>query len=147
MALQFGQRLKAFLDEPLPTIIGTTRHDGTVQMTPLWYEYRDGLIWLNGGPRRDWYKHIQRDPRVSLLVVDPKNMFRWVEIQGRFVDATFDGADEHIERLAQRYTGGPYRNPKIERMIIRIEPIRVRGMESGQPWDVTEAPAAARTSA
>src|SRR5207237_7707415 len=97
MALLFGPRLKAFLDEPLPTIVATTRHDGTVQMTPVWFEYRDRQIWLNGGPKRDWYKHMQRDPRVSLLVLDPKNMFRWVEILGRFVNATLEGGDEHIE--------------------------------------------------
>jgi PPOX class probable F420-dependent enzyme len=125
MALQFGPRLKAFLDEPIPVIVGTTRQDGTVEMTPVWYEYRDGQIWLNGGPNRDWVKHLRRDERVSLLVLDPKQMFRWAEIQGRAVDMTLEGGDEH-------------RNPKIDRMIVRIEPYRIRGMENGQPWDVTE---------
>jgi PPOX class probable F420-dependent enzyme len=139
MALQFGPRLTALLDEPRPIIVGTTRHDGTVEMTPVWYEYRDGQIWLNGGPNRDWVKHMKRDPRVSLLVLDPKNMFRWVEILGTVADMTFEGADEHIERLSQRHTGGPYRNRKIDRMIVRIDPYRVRGYESGQPWDVTPA--------
>jgi PPOX class probable F420-dependent enzyme len=136
MALQFGPRLRAFLDEPIPIIIGTTQRDGSVQMTPLWYEYRDGQIWLNGGPARDWFKHLQRDPRVSLLVLDPKQMFRWARIQGRLVSHSLEGGDEHIERLSRRYTGGPYRNPKIDRMIVRIDPERVAGYEVGQPWDV-----------
>ena len=138
MALQFGPRLKAFLDEPIPMIVGTTRQDGTVEMTPVWYEYRDAQIWLNGGPNRDWVKHLRRDERVSLLVLDPKQMLRWVEILGRVVDMTLEGGDEHIERLSQRYLGGPYRNPKIDRMIVRIDPYRLRGMENGQPWDVTQ---------
>jgi len=137
MPLQIGPRLKALFDEPRPIIVGTTRRDGSVQLTPVWYEYRDGQIWLNGGPKRDWVKHMKRDPRVSLLVLDPKNMFRWAQIQGRLVDTSFDGADDHIEHLSQRYTGGPYRNPKVERMIVRIDPERVTGHESGQPWDVT----------
>jgi len=137
MSLQIGPRLKAFFDEPLPIIVGTTRRDGSVQMTPVWYEYRDGQIWLNGGPKRDWVKHIKRDPRVSLLVPDPKNMFRWAQLQGRLVDTSLEGGDDHIERLSQRYTGGPYRNPKVDRLIVRIDPERVTGMESGQPWDVT----------
>jgi len=137
MPLQIGPRLKAFFDEPVPIIVGTTRRDGSVQMTPVWYEYRDGQIWLNGGPKRDWVKHMRRDPRVTLLVLDPKQMFRWAQIQGRLVDTTFDGADDHIERLSQRYLGGPYRNPKVERMIVRIAPERITGMESGQPWDVS----------
>ncbi|TME96284.1 MAG: PPOX class F420-dependent oxidoreductase [Chloroflexi bacterium] len=137
MALQFGPRLKALLDEPLPIIVGTTRRDGSVQMVPVWYEYRDGQIWLNGGPNRAWFKHMQRDPRVSLLVLDPKNMFRWAQIQGRLASHTLEGGDDHIEHLARRYTGGAYRGPKIERMIIRIDPERVTGGENMQPWDVT----------
>jgi PPOX class probable F420-dependent enzyme len=137
MALQFGPRLRAFLDEPLPAIIGTTRRDGSVELNPVWYEIRDSQIWLNGGPRRDWFKHLRRDPRISLIVVDPKNMFRYARIEGRLDGSTFEGADEHIEHLSQRYFGRPYSNPKIERMIVRVEPERVSGMESGQPWDVT----------
>jgi PPOX class probable F420-dependent enzyme len=137
MAVQFGPRLKAFLDESLPITIGTTRHDGSVQLTPVWFEYRDGQIWLNGGPKRDWFKHMQRDPRVSLQVVDPRNMFRWASIEGQLASTSMEGGDDHIERLSQRYTGAPYRNPKVDRMIIRIDPTRVRGWESGRPWDVT----------
>ena len=98
-----------------------------------------GLLksWLNGGPNRGWFKHIQGDGRVTLLVLDPKNMFRWAQIQGRLASSTAEGADDHIERLSQRYTGGPYRNPKVDRLIIRVDPERVTGFESGQPWDVT----------
>ena len=135
MPIDFGPRLRAFLDEPLPIVIGTTRRDGSVQMTPLWYEARDGQIWLNGGPRRDWFKHLKRDPRLTLLVLDPKNMFRWAQIQGRLAGTTFDGADDHIDHLSQRYTGRPYPAPKVERMIVRIDPERVLGGENRQAWD------------
>jgi PPOX class probable F420-dependent enzyme len=137
MALQIGERLRAFLDEPLPIIMGTTRLDGSVQLAPVWYEYRDGLIWLNGGPGRDWMGHLRRDPRLTLLVVDPKNMFRWAQIQGRLVDTSAEGADDHIERLSQRYFGRPYPNPKVDRLIIRIAPERITGGENRGPWDVT----------
>jgi PPOX class probable F420-dependent enzyme len=137
MPLTFGPHLQAFLDEPLPSTIGTTRRDGSVQMNPLWYEYRDGLVWLNGGPNRGWFKHLLRDPRLTLFVLDPKNMFRWAQIQARLVDSTAEGADDHIERLSQRYTGGAYRGPKVDRLIIRVAPERVTGGENGQPWDVS----------
>ena len=137
MSLQVGDRLRRFLEEPNPIVLGTTRRDGGVQLNPVWYEYRDGQIWLNGGPNRDWFKHLQRDPRISLLVLDPQHMFRWAQIQGRLASHTLEGGDEHIERLSQRYTGGPYRNPKVDRMIVRIDPERVTGFENGQPWDVT----------
>ena len=81
---------------------------------------------------------MRRDPRVTLLVLDPKNMFRWVQVQGRLADSMFEGADDHIEGLTRRYTGGPYRNPKIDRMIVRIDPERVTGRETRERWDVSE---------
>src|SRR5258708_5908064 len=113
MALQFGPRLSAFLDEPLPITVGTARKDGSVQMNPVWFEPRDGQIWLNGGPDRGWVKHLRRDPRLTLLLVDPKNQFRWAQIQGRLAGTETEGADDHIEHLSQRYTGGAYRGPKV----------------------------------
>jgi PPOX class probable F420-dependent enzyme len=137
MAVQIGPRLKAFFDEALPTTVGTARKDGSVQMVPVWYEYRDGQIWLNGGPRRAWVRHMQRDPRVTLLVLDPKNMFRWAQVHGRLAGTTTDAADDHIEHLAQRYTGASYRGPKVDRLIVRIDIDRVTGGESGNPWDAT----------
>ncbi|HEY3060568.1 MAG TPA: PPOX class F420-dependent oxidoreductase [Chloroflexota bacterium] len=139
MPLQVGPRLQAFLDEPHPIIIGTTRADGSVHMNPVWYEFRDGLIWLNGGPTRAWVRHLRRDARMTLLVVDAKNMFRWAEIHGRLLDTTAEGADDHIERLSQRYFGRPYPNPKVDRLIVRIVPERMRGGEMRQPWDSTES--------
>src|SRR5437667_59303 len=105
MALTFGPRLQAFVDEPLPITVGTTRRDGSVQMNPVWYEYRDGQIWLNGGPKRGWVQHMRRDPRVTLLLMDPAKMFRWAQIQGRLAETSAEGADEHIEHLSHRYTG------------------------------------------
>jgi PPOX class probable F420-dependent enzyme len=136
MPLQVGPRLTAFLAEKHPTILGTTRSDGTVQMHPLWFEYRDGQIWLNGGPTRDWVAHMRRDPRVTLLVVDPKDMFRWAQIQGRVAEMTVEGAGEHIEHLSQRYFGGSYPGPTTDRLVVRIDIQRVTGSEGRQPWDV-----------
>jgi PPOX class probable F420-dependent enzyme len=137
MALQIGDRLRTFLEEPHPIVLGTTRKDGSIQLSPVWFEHRDGLIWLNGGPTRDWFRHIQRTGQATLLLVDPKNMFRWAQIQARFLDSTKDGADDHIDRLAQRYFGGPYPNEKVDRLIVRLEPTRVTGGDQRQPWDVT----------
>jgi PPOX class probable F420-dependent enzyme len=137
MTLKIGDQLQAFLAEPNPITIGTTRRDGSVQMSPLWFEFRDGLIWLNGGTTRDWFGHIQRTGQATLLVVDPKNMFRWAQLQARLVDSTREGADDHIDRLSQRYFGGPYPNEKVDRLIIRLEPTRVTGGDMRQPWEVT----------
>jgi PPOX class probable F420-dependent enzyme len=137
MSLQIGPRLKAFLDEALPITIGTTRRDGSVQMNPVWFEYREGEIWLNGGPNRGWVKHLERDPRMSLMLLDAHNMFRWAQLQGRLGGTTSDGAADHIEHLAQRYIGSAYPGPKNDRLIVRIGLERVTGGDNREPWDAT----------
>jgi PPOX class probable F420-dependent enzyme len=139
VALTFGPRLRAFLDEVFPAVVGTARRDGTVAMTPVWFEYADGLVWLNGGPNRAWFKRMRRTGTASLLLLDPRNMFRFAQIEGRLVEATTEGADEHIERLSRRYTGGAYRGPKVDRLIIKIEPTALSGGEMRQAWDVEES--------
>jgi PPOX class probable F420-dependent enzyme len=136
VALTLGPRLRAFLDEVFPAVVGTARHDGTVAMTPLWFEYADGLVLLNGGPNRAWFRRMRRTGTTSLLLLDPRNMFRFARIEGRLAEATTEGADEHIERLSRRYTGGPYAGPKVDRLIIKVEPTAVSGGEMRQPWDV-----------
>jgi PPOX class probable F420-dependent enzyme len=136
--LVFGERLSAFLAEPLPIVVGTTRSDGSVQMNPVWYEYRDGLIWLNGGPERGWVKHLERDPRATLFLMNSAQLFRWAQIQTRLVDTTIEGAGEHINQLSHRYTGKDYPGPLTGRLIVRLTPYRIMGGESRQPWDVTQ---------
>jgi PPOX class probable F420-dependent enzyme len=137
MALTFGPRLTAFLSEPLAIVVGTTRRDGSVQMNPVWYEYREGQIWLNGGPNRGWFKHLERDPRITLFLMDSARRFQWAQIQGRLASTSVEGADEHIDHLSQRYMGAPYSQPKVDRLIIRIDPERVMGADNRQPWDVS----------
>jgi PPOX class probable F420-dependent enzyme len=136
VTLTVGPRLRAFLDGVYPAVVGTARRDGTVAMTPVWFEYADGYVWLNGGPNRAWFKRMRRTGTASLLLLDPRNMFRFARIEGRLAEATAEGADEHIERLSRRYTGGAYPGPTIDRLIVKIEPTAVTGGDARQPWDV-----------
>ena len=138
MAVQFGERLQAFLSEKMPVILSTTRKDGSVQSVPVWYEYVDGLVLVNGGPTRDWLRHMQRDERVTLLFVDPTNMFRWAGVQGRLQSVNEDPGGDHINHLSHRYFGRDYPGPRTDRVKIAIEPLRVTGGENRQPWDVTQ---------
>lgn len=138
MGIVIGPRLAAFAAEPNLVIVGTVRTDGSVQMNPLWFELEDGAFWLNAGPRRGWLAHLERDPRVTLLLQDPKAHHRWAQIQGRAVSLTTEGGPEHFERLALRYTGRPYRHPDQVRTIVRVEPLRVTGEDERSAWDGVE---------
>lgn len=129
MGLTLSEPARALVAQPVVAIIGTKRRDGSLQMNPAWFEYRDGYLWLNSHTRRTWPQNVLRDKTVSVLVVDPKDAFRWVRIDGRLADATTEGAEQHIDRLAKRYTGEPFRalEPDEQRITLRIEPVRISG--------------------
>jgi PPOX class probable F420-dependent enzyme len=134
--VRIGPRLEAFLHEVNPVVLGTTRQDGSVHLTPLWFELRDGSLWINGAASRDWLVHLRRDDRVSLLIVDRARFLRRAEILGRVVAITPDDDYTQINRLAQRYSGRDFSSRRDQRITVQIEPFRVEGAEMQQPWDV-----------
>ncbi len=98
-------------------------------MNPAWFEYRDGYVWVNSHTRRSWPQNVLRDTLISLLVLDRDDPDRWVRVDGRLVEASTLGAEEHIDRLSRRYTGNPFRalEPNEQRIMFKIEPVRITG--------------------
>ncbi len=133
--MRIPPRLEAFAQQKIPIIVGTTRTNGSPQMNPLWFECVDGVIWLNGGPDRAWLRHARRTGHVTLLLIDPANMWRFAQLQGRFAEIIPDEGGANIEHLSQRYLGAPYRGPRTDRIKIRFELDRLTGRDLGQPWD------------
>lgn len=104
--------------------------DGSPSTHIVWVDADDEHVLINTEVGRQKYRNIKRDPRVSVMVYDGSNPYRFVEIRGRVVGTvTGTQAREHIDELSQRYTGGPYGRPiDSERVILQIEPERVRAM-------------------
>jgi PPOX class probable F420-dependent enzyme len=127
--LELSPKMQEFVAEVMPAVVGTRRKDGTVQMNPIWYEYRDGFFWLNSWRTSDWMRHIMRDGDVTLHLMDPNDIGRWAQIQGELVEASDEHGAEHIDQLSMRYTGKPYNygyNPR-PRVRLKIKPTRISG--------------------
>ena len=74
-------------------------------------------------------RHLRRDPRASVLVVDPENSYRWLAVSGP-AELTTDGADDQIDKLAYKYIGQeryPWRTETEQRITVRIHPEHVDG--------------------
>ena len=74
---------------------------------------------------------MRRDPRVTLAIQDPDNPYRYLEVRGRVVEITEEGADAHIDSLAKKYLGVdkyPYRQPGEVRVLYKIQPERTSSM-------------------
>jgi PPOX class probable F420-dependent enzyme len=119
---------RQFLDEnPYVGSVTTLRADGSPHATVVWVDVRDGKIGFNTARGRAKTRHLERDPRASLLVVDPADAYRWVAVSGP-AELSDDGADEQIDKLAKKYVGAdtyPWRKPKERRVSVWITPEKV----------------------
>jgi PPOX class probable F420-dependent enzyme len=105
--------------------LATVMPDGSPQVTPVWCDYDGEYVRVNSAVGRQKDRNIRRDPRVALSLLDPDNPYRYLEVRGRVVEITEDGADQHIDGLAKKYLGVdkyPYRRAGERRVIYRIRP-------------------------
>jgi PPOX class probable F420-dependent enzyme len=121
---------KQFLEQnPYVGTVTTLRRDGSPHSTVVWVDVRDGAVGFNTARGRAKTRHIESDPRVSLLVVDPNDSYKWIAVSGR-AEVTDEGADEQIDKLAKKYIGRetyPWRNPQERRISVWITPETVDG--------------------
>lgn len=105
--------------------LATLMPDGSPQLTPVWVDYDGEYILVNSAEGRVKDENMKRDPRVAIEISDPDDPYRYLQVRGRVVEITQEGADEHIDKLAKKYTGKDrYQNrrPGMVRLIYKIEP-------------------------
>jgi PPOX class probable F420-dependent enzyme len=111
--------------------LGTTMQDGSPQVTPVWVDYDGKHVRFNSALGRVKDKNVRRDPRVSIALLDPENPYRYLEIRGRVVEITQEGADSHIDALAKKYLGKdkyPFRKADEIRVTYKVAPEKVSSM-------------------
>src|SRR3954468_11956647 len=96
------------LRRPSPCFVATLMPDGSPQLTQTWVDTDGSHVLINTVETHQKVRNVGRDPRVAVSVSDPDAPSRYFAVRGRVVGATSDGAADHIEELAHRYTGGPY---------------------------------------
>jgi PPOX class probable F420-dependent enzyme len=105
--------------------VAANRPDGSIAMYLMWVDW-DGEHVLTSSPigsRKGG--HWRRAPDVTLSVVDASDQWRYLIIRGRVTDIRPDENLEFINRMSQRYTGGPYARTS-PREIFEITPEFVR---------------------
>lgn len=109
--------------------LATLLPNGAPHVTPVWigYDAEAERILVNTERGRRKERNVRRNPAVGLSMVDPDNPYRYLSVTGEVDDLTEEGARDHIDELARRYTGGDYDNPiETRRLIMRIRPDTVR---------------------
>ena len=85
--------------------LALTLADGTPQVTPIWFGWDGTHLILNTARGRVKDRVMKRDGKVALLIVDPVDPYRYVQIRGSVVEETESGAYETICDLRLKYRG------------------------------------------
>ena len=105
--------------------LATIMPDGSPQVTPVWCDLEGDMVIINSAKGRQKDRNLRRDPRVALSLIDPENPYRYLEIRGKVVEITEQGASEHIDKMAKKYLGAdkyPYGQPGEVRVMYKIRP-------------------------
>jgi PPOX class probable F420-dependent enzyme len=125
---ELTEKQREFLDKnPFVGTATTLRQDGSPHNTIVWVDTEDDAVTFNTAVGRAKERHLRKDPRAAMTVVDPENTYRWVSVSGH-AELTREGADQQIDKLAKKYLGQdeyPWRNPEEERIKVRITPEKV----------------------
>ena len=131
MAENIPEKYKDLFEKKAFANLATVMPDGTPQVTPVWVDYDGSHVLVNSARGRQKDKNMERNPAVSLSIVDPDNPYRYLEVRGRVAEITEEGADEHIDKMAKKYMGldkYPLRQPGEVRVLYKIKPERTSQM-------------------
>jgi len=131
--LPLPDALRELLAKPNPAVVATLRSDGAPVTVATWYALEGDRILLNMEDSRVRLKHLRRDPRVSLTVLDEASWYTHVSFQGRIVEWVEDEDLADIDRLSLRYGGRPYPNRESPRVSAWM------GIERWHGWGAAKA--------
>jgi PPOX class probable F420-dependent enzyme len=93
----------ALLTDPNYGVLGTIRPDDTVQVNPMWFEFDGEVIRFTHTTRRAKFRNLQHNPSMSLVVMDPANPYRYLEVRGRLSEVVPDPTGDFYVVLGKRY--------------------------------------------
>jgi PPOX class probable F420-dependent enzyme len=135
MAAQVPDSAKDLLERPITVGVVTVMPDGQPQATPVWFDYEDGYFRFNTAEGRQKERNLNRDSKVTFLIIDPQNPAHWLEVRGHVVEAVRESEGssiprEHINNLSLKYTGSANFRSMVEgeqRVMYKIEADKING--------------------
>ena len=107
--MQLSLELKKAIDNNAFTAIATHLSNGEIQNHLMWVDYKDDSLLINTEKGRKKTLNIRENNSITLVVFEPSAMYSSWEIRGRVIEIIDDQtANEHIDKLSNRYTNNPY---------------------------------------
>jgi PPOX class probable F420-dependent enzyme len=106
--------------------LATSMADGSPQVTPVWFSMEGEYILINTNEGRIKDRNMKARPKVAMVIQDPADPYRYMQIRGEVVAQTCEGGDEHIDQLSMIYRGKPWDvQPGQKRIIYKIRPTSI----------------------
>jgi PPOX class probable F420-dependent enzyme len=123
--IRIPDEFKDLLDRPILVALATVQPDGQPQVTPVWADQADGYVRFNTAAGRQKWKNLTERPQVTVMVVDPDNGQRYIEIRGPVAKVEDD--TDLINKLSNDYIGQnyPYLQEGETRVTFLIEPAKI----------------------
>ncbi len=105
MADTLSAKARELIARPVLASLTTLGADGSPQVTPLWIDLDGDDLLFNTAQSRVKARHMARDPRVAVSMIDPDNPYNVLALRGTVTDMTPEGGDAHIDALSKKYLG------------------------------------------
>ena len=124
---------KALLDGPVYVVATTVMPDGQPQSTVVWWDSEGDYVRINTARGRQKEKNLLDNPKITIIAVDPKDPYHFLEVRGVVESISEAGGQDHIEKLSWKYTGQKYyggfnnwKKPEDEiRLVVNIRPTKI----------------------
>ena len=135
MKVTIPESHRELLAEPVNVVLTTVMPNGRPQTTPIWCNLDGDDVLINTMKQFRKQKNMRLNPMVTLLAYRLNDPLRNIEVRGRVVEMTEEGALEHLNELNMLYGSGPEffgdsvdaeLRHKFTPVKIRIRPVRVR---------------------
>jgi len=133
MSLPIPASHQDLLSRPVYGVLTTLMPDGQPQSSLVWCDYDGECACVNTTLERQKGRNLLTDPRATLLLVDPDDTGRYLEIRGD-VELLYTGALAHLDALTRQYTSHPKfygcvypeeQAPKETRVICRLHASKI----------------------
>lgn len=113
------------LERPVYGVLGCRRPDGQLQANPMWFEWDGDAIRMTHTRTRQKYANLRYDSHAVVLIVDPENAFRYLEVRSVLKAVEPDPTAAFFDRLAARYGTNITVDDGPDRVILVFEPRQV----------------------
>ncbi len=107
MSLPIPESHLDLLTRPIHGVFTTMMPDGQPQSSLVWCDEDGECACVNTTRERQKGRNMRANPKVSLLIVDPEDTSRYIEIRGE-AELVEAGALDHLDRITREYTEHPH---------------------------------------